>query len=196
MELSQTKRCNGCDECLPFSAFSVLKPGRGCKNNLASRCKRCRAARNLKWHEDNRERSRQNRKAFYDRNRDSVIAKTREWQKANPDRNRDRYKTWAAKNRAKLTAKQRDREISKLKATLPGLRLEHRNAIQDVYDKAAYLSFTTGIPHHVDHIFPLQGKNFSGLHVPWNLQILTAFDNISKKNKVPADLAHLVFGAA
>jgi len=36
---------------------------------------------------------------------------------------------------------------------------------------------------HVDHDYALKGKNFSGLHIPENLQYLTPSENRSKGNK-------------
>jgi len=53
-----------------------------------------------------------------------------------------------------------------------------------IYAKASNLSISTGILHHVDHIVPLKGQNVSGFHCEYNLQILTATENIKKSNKL------------
>lgn len=69
-------------------------------------------------------------------------------------------------------------------ATPKWLTSDQIQQIKDVYIQAANLSRSSGIPHQVDHIIPLRGKSFSGLHVPWNLQILTAEENQKKNNRL------------
>ena len=68
--------------------------------------------------------------------------------------------------------------------TPPWLTDEHKFAIIKIYEECREVTQRTGIPHHVDHIIPLRGKLVSGLHVPWNLQIITAKENLSKGNRV------------
>lgn len=77
-------------------------------------------------------------------------------------------------------ARNAKRRAAKLQRTVPWA---DQKKIKEFYRRAIELSKSTGVPHHVDHVVPLQGKTVSGLHVETNLQVLKATDNQRKKNK-------------
>lgn len=56
--------------------------------------------------------------------------------------------------------------------------------MEEFYKTAKELQWLSEEPLHVDHVVPLNGDSFSGLHVPWNLQILPASANIKKGNRL------------
>jgi len=181
-ESAPLKRCNGCGIEKPHDAFSRAQ--KGDSFGLASRCKECRAKKNLDWHFSNPDRARRNRRKYYANNRDAEIAQATGWRKSNPERHLENYRSWALDNRTHLTAKQNARRAAQMQAMPQWLSPIHRAQIQEEYDVAKAVTVQTGIEHHVDHIVPLQGKTVCGLHVPWNLQVITARENLSKKNKV------------
>ena len=80
------------------------------------------------------------------------------------------------------TARQRYRETLKHRSATLIESLDLKDEIHAIYLECQRITQSTGIQHHVDHIVPLNGKSVTGLHVPWNLQILTAVDNIRKSN--------------
>lgn len=105
------------------------------------------------------------------------------WAKLNPEKRKLKDRRWAKNNLAKANAKKALRRSRKLQRTPPWLNDNQKEEIRNLYKQSQLLSKSTGMAHHVDHIVPLKGETVSGLHVPWNLQILTEKENLQKRNK-------------
>lgn len=101
----------------------------------------------------------------------------------NKEKQREQVKKYKKENNHKVNALCYKRKTQKLLRTPKWLTEEHFKQIEVEYELASWCSDVMGIKYHVDHIVPLQGKTVSGLHVPWNLRVIPAKDNLSKANK-------------
>lgn len=135
----------------------------------ASNAKRREAAK--AWRDANKERRRQ----YAESRKEKKNASRRE--------NRDKGREYERQRRLKFPHKHRvknaGRVAQELQATPLWLTTEQRQQIEDWYALGAALGM------EVDHIVPLRGKAVCGLHVPWNLQLLTRSENAAKGNRMP-----------
>ena len=105
--------------------------------------------------------------AYYESNREKLLQARREYVQLNPE---------------KLAAQSAKRKAARSQRT-PGWLTQTDYAIMDsFYAQARAMSDQTGEKYHVDHIVPLRGKKVSGLHVPSNLRVIPAAENIRKFN--------------
>jgi 5-methylcytosine-specific restriction endonuclease McrA len=121
------------------------------------------------------------KKGYYERNKDAVVAAAQ----ARPDEAKNAYK-----KKYKQANPDLYRELVSLRrrrfreATPKWLSPEQRMEIRLKYRLAIELSRATGIRHAVDHEVPIQGEEVCGLHVPWNLRVITQEQNLKKSNKL------------
>jgi len=118
---------------------------------------------------------------YYAKNRDAVIARAqarpaeekRAYKQKYKQENPDLYKA--------LTSFRRKRFQD---ATPKWLTHSQKTAIRELYKIAMIMSRTTKERYVVDHIVPINGETVCGLHVPWNLRVITQDDNLAKSNKL------------
>lgn len=93
---------------------------------------------------------------------------------------RERVKRYRRENLPKVNAADAAKIKKRKHATPKWLSWFHLAQIEEFYELAAARTMQTGVEYHVDHIVPIKGKKVSGLNVPWNLQLLTAKENMRK----------------
>lgn len=151
------------------------------ENYLKNKDKKIQQAKEYRC--NNKEKVRETKKIYKALNKERLSQKWKEWVDANRDLVNERNKRWRIKNPAKCLTYVRNRQAAKMQRTPNWLTTEDFHLIELIYAEAKNMEVETGIKHHVDHIIPLRGKNVSGLHVPANLQIISATDNVRKGNR-------------
>lgn len=111
-------------------------------------------------------------------NRAAILIRQAAWR----ERSKEHRAAYAKDNADRGAEYFAHRRALKLQATPVWLTPEQRKQIAGWYR----LARATG--REVDHAVPLAGKNVCGLHVPWNLQLLTPFENRSKGNRHATEL--------
>jgi len=207
--------CKVCKNTCPAADFSVRKwvttlgePREG----LRKTCYRCQRVIDNASYNAPQSAKRTKRLTYKAENKDKLSAYRKQYYEANKQRWLDRENGWRFSARAQIndkTYRQREdikaasrrrgrhwRQANKPKILVKArARQEHVKratplwadllAIFKVYEAAARLAAVTGVKHHVDHYYPLQGATVCGLHVANNLRVLTAIENLKKHNRMP-----------
>lgn len=122
----------------------------------------------------------QSRQRYLDR-REEYLRGHAEYRNSNREKVRASKREWMRANRGYARALCAKWNAAKYKAC-PGW--VDTNAIIAIYKEAVRLTRDTGTSYDVDHVVPLQGQSVCGLHVPWNMQILTHSENARKGNRL------------
>lgn len=121
------------------------------------------------------------KRRYYERNRDAVIARAAARPKEEKRRSQE---TWKANNILYVRADTKYRRRKHRQATPKWLSAMQKTEMRELYKMAITLTKTTGEKYVVDHIVPLRSEVVCGLHVPWNLRVITQAENLKKSNQL------------
>ena len=141
------------------------------------------------WDRDNARRSKKPKseaskaagRRYYEKNKDLVKARANARPKNEVSQYKRKYKEANPDLYKALTSVRKRRHRN---ATPKWITTSHKLAMRQLYLQAMELTKLTGERYVVDHIVPLISDVVCGLHVPWNLRVITQEENLRKSNKL------------
>lgn len=177
-------------------------------------CVTCARARTAQWYADNREHANATKAEWCKRNPEKVkatsanwriknaaehaakqrmyraenlekeMARQARWLAENPDKMRSINATWYKANMHKVAARGARRRASKSQAEVSWDAELTELVLSEAFNLAQAREAATGFAWHVDHMIPLRAARASGLHVWSNLQVIPAWMNLTKNNRM------------
>jgi hypothetical protein len=135
------------------------------------------------WRQTHLEQKRVANAEWAKRNSEKDAASKQKYAKANRTKKNAQSRIYAKLNPHVALASTRKRQAAQIQRTPPWFNADHHWMVKEAYALAKMREKILGGKWHVDHIVPLQGANVSGLHVPWNLQVIPASLNLQKRNR-------------
>lgn len=141
------------------------------------------------WDRDNARRSQKPKseaskaagKRYYEKNKEIVKARANARSKDEVTQYKRKYKSANPELYKALVSVRKRRHRN---ATPKWITNGHKLAMRQLYLQAIKLTKMTGERYVVDHIVPLISDEVCGLHVPWNLRVITQEENLKKSNKL------------
>jgi hypothetical protein len=180
------KTCNKCKQDKPVADFYANKR---MKDGINTFCIQCHKKDNIERKAKNRmdenfkQSEREYKKIHRVKNSAKHSAYMQQWRKNNQTHMQSYGKKYRAENRAFVNFLCQKRKIALVNRTPVWLSEDDLWVIKEAYALAEERTRLFGFPWHVDHIVPLRGKSVSGLHVPYNLQVIPAVENMQKTNR-------------
>lgn len=121
------------------------------------------------------------KRRYYEANKELVIARAAARPVEERRMHREKYKKQNPELYKAFTSVRKRRHKN---ATPQWITAEQKLAMRKLYLQAMQLTKLTGEKYVVDHIIPLINDGVCGLHVPWNLRVITQEENLKKSNKI------------
>lgn len=178
MDAPYNKSCSSCGETKPLSDYGKAA---SCADGTRSYCKACHKLRKDAWRKNNQVRHNEKSRLWAEKNPEKrlTIVRADTAKRIASGKSAATRRRWRATNpliaRAEVSLRRK-----RLKMACP--TWVDKKELRAVYETAVRVHKT------VDHVIPITHPKVCGLHVPWNLQILSYRDNYVKGNKLPEDI--------